>query len=217
MKRPILFLALAAVLSLTARAAPGDAFTYQGQLKQSGAPATGNYDLEFRLYAAASGGTALAGPVTVPNVSVSAGLFQTQLDFGQAPFGGAQRWLEIAVRPAGSGAYTTLTPRQELTATPYALRAKAVDSVPASAIPAGSITADKLAHGATATTVNTSAASIAATANTIYTASGSTAQAFTLPDTANTGDTIEISGTSTAGWSASRLFPNLWTPRESNR
>ncbi len=36
-------------------------------------------------------------------------------------FTGADRWLEIAVRTNGGGAFTTLTPRQQLTPTPYAL------------------------------------------------------------------------------------------------
>ena len=43
-------------------------------------------------------------------------------DFGGNAFNGADRFLQIAVRcPVGSGSYTTLTPRQPLTAAPYAL------------------------------------------------------------------------------------------------
>jgi len=53
---------------------------------------------------------------------VSNGLFTVTLDFG-ANFPGANRWLEIGVRTNGGGAYTTLSPRQALTATPYAIMA----------------------------------------------------------------------------------------------
>src|SRR5215510_7680697 len=38
-----------------------------------------------------------------------------------------QGWLEIGVRvPPGSGSYTTLTPRQPLTGTPYALQTRGI-------------------------------------------------------------------------------------------
>ncbi len=46
----------------------------------------------------------------------------SELDFGDKAFEGDERWLAIAVRcPAGSGTYTTLNPRQLLSAVPYAL------------------------------------------------------------------------------------------------
>ncbi len=49
------------------------------------------------------------------------GYFTTTLDFGSGAFTGNARWLQIAVRPAGQGSYTILTPRHELTPTPYSL------------------------------------------------------------------------------------------------
>jgi hypothetical protein len=113
----------------TAASAPlSTSFTYQGQLKQSGSPANGTCDFQFSLWDAASGGTQIASTQTKTNVSVTNGLFTIpDLDFGSAAFTGEARWLEIAVRyPAGSGSYTTLTPRQALTATPYALYAQAI-------------------------------------------------------------------------------------------
>jgi len=99
----------------------GTTFTYQGRLMDGGSPANGQYDFEFKLYDAASGGT-LLGTVIKEDVTVTDGLFTVQLDFGAGVFTGDARWLEIGVRPGSSiGAFTTLTPRQELTATPYAL------------------------------------------------------------------------------------------------
>jgi len=102
----------------------GTAFTYQGQLKSGGNPVNGTCDFQFTLYDAASGGTSL-GTQTKTGVSVTNGLFTIpDLDFGAGAFQGDARWLQIAVRcPAGSGSYTTLTPRQPLTAAPYSLYA----------------------------------------------------------------------------------------------
>jgi len=57
------------------------------------------------------------------------GLFTVKLDFGSNIFTGETIFLEIGVRSAGSGSFTTLTPRQELTASPYALYAPNAGSV----------------------------------------------------------------------------------------
>lgn len=118
-------------------AALSTAFNYQGQVADAaGDPIDGACDLRFGLYDALSGGTKV-GEVTKGNQPVADGLFAVQLDFGSA-FRGDARWLEIAVRcPAGSGNYTTLSPRQELSAVPYALSvrpgARIEGSVPAGA------------------------------------------------------------------------------------
>lgn len=95
-------------------------FIYQGQLKDGGNPANGQYDFQFRLCDADSGGTQVGSLLTILNLSVANGLFSTRLNFGAGPYFGQNRWLEIAVRAAGGGSYTTLSPRQPLTATPYA-------------------------------------------------------------------------------------------------
>jgi hypothetical protein len=120
-----------------AEAALGTEFTYQGQLESAGVPQDEVCDLIFRLYDAATDGT-LLGSLTTTNVKVTDGLFTVQLDFGPTAFAGDARWLGVDVRcPAGSGTYTPLAPRQAVTATPYALYAKAAPWGGLSGMPAG--------------------------------------------------------------------------------
>ena len=104
------------------KANAGTAFTYQGQLKNGGTGVNGSCDMQFSLWDAASIGTQIGTTQTQTNVSVSNGLFTTQIDFGTGAITGDARWLGIAVRcPSGSGGYTSLTPRQALTPAPIAL------------------------------------------------------------------------------------------------
>lgn len=94
-------------------------FTYQGRLSDSGMP-SGTYDLQFTLYNEMN---APIGTMTVEDVPVTNGVFTVQLDFTAALFPGATRSLEIAVRRGTEvGAFTTLTPRQPITSSPYAIR-----------------------------------------------------------------------------------------------
>ena len=60
MTRHLLMAALALGLATRglAQTAVGTALTYQGELRQSGAPAAGPVDLRFRLYDAATAGVA---------------------------------------------------------------------------------------------------------------------------------------------------------------
>ncbi len=100
----------------------GTAFTYQGQLQHSGTVENDTCDFQFTLFDAASGGTQVGSTQTLTPVTGADGLFTVPLDFGGTAFNGADRFLQIAVRcPVGSGSYTTLTPRQPLSAAPYAL------------------------------------------------------------------------------------------------
>jgi hypothetical protein len=97
--------------------------TYQGRLTTGGAQASGNYDLQFQLFDAATGGNAVSPLVSAASVAVSNGVFTVPLDFGVSALNTPRRqFLEIGVRPAGStNAYTTLAPRQPLTDTPFAV------------------------------------------------------------------------------------------------
>jgi hypothetical protein len=96
-------------------------FLYQGELRDQGLPADGNYDFEFRLFDASSGGSIVGIPILRPNTPVDQGYVQVSVNFGGIGqlFTGSRRWLEVSVRPAGIGSYTVLG-RQELTATPHA-------------------------------------------------------------------------------------------------
>src|SRR5947209_1620620 len=97
-------------------------FTYQGRLTDSGAAANGNYDLQFALFDSASGGTQIGATQTLNAIAVNNGVFTVTLDLGASSFSGASRFLEISARPTGAGSFILLTPRQPVTATPYALR-----------------------------------------------------------------------------------------------
>jgi len=130
----------------------GTGFTYQGHLSDGAVSANGTFDFEFQLFPAAAGGTG-STTQTLGDVTVASGLFTVRLDFG-AEFAGSPRWLEIRVRPgASTGAYTTLTPRQELTPTPNALFAASSATVAASGVNTaqiadGAVTSLKLGPGA---------------------------------------------------------------------
>ncbi|MEP6945213.1 MAG: tail fiber domain-containing protein [Acidobacteriota bacterium] len=112
------------VVSLTAQTTE---FTYQGSLKNGAAAATGNYDFEFLLFDVFSGGTQVGTTITTNTVAVANGTFSVKLDFGPQ-FPGANRFLEIHVRPTGGGAFTALTPRQSVSSAPYAVKSLAADT-----------------------------------------------------------------------------------------
>jgi hypothetical protein len=110
--------------SLAPLAAMGTAFTYQGQLKDSGGAVNGTCDLQFGLWDALTLGAQIGVTQTKTTVTIANGLFTTQIDFGADRFNGEARWLATTVRcPEATGSYIPLTPRQPLTPAPYALYA----------------------------------------------------------------------------------------------
>lgn len=122
-KRPVL---MAAVLWLSVSwqsaiaFAQGTAFTYQGQLAFGTGPANGTYDLTFSLWNAATGGSQAGSTITQTGLAITNGAFTVLLDFGNV-FDGTSYWLELGARTNGAAAFTLLSPRQELTPTPYAI------------------------------------------------------------------------------------------------
>lgn len=109
----------------TAQTELGSEFTYQGQLRAGGDLVNDSADFEFTLWDADDAGIMIGDTVQVDDVLVVDGVFSVELDFGVVAFNGDARWLEIAVRsPAGVGSFTTLSPRQPLSAAPYALQAR---------------------------------------------------------------------------------------------
>lgn len=128
----------------------GSEFTYQGKLANAGVPANGPHDFQFALFDASAGGNQVGSTICVDGVQPVDGLFTVPLDFGVV-FDGKQRFLQVAVREDATaancslnlGAYTSLSPRQPLTATPYAEFAlaaptphalDAADGLPANAV-----------------------------------------------------------------------------------
>jgi hypothetical protein len=122
------------------------AFTYQGRLDDGGQPANGVHDVRFTLFDAGTGGTQVGTTQCVENLQVVDGVVAVNLNFGNPFITTSDRYLEIAVRRdtgldcANTAGFTTLTPRQPLTAAPLAthaasaFRMDAADGSPAGAV-----------------------------------------------------------------------------------
>jgi len=117
-----LLLAFVAVFSFVGvTSAQTTVFTYQGKLTDNGTPQA-IYQMEFRLFGSAVGNDQIGTTITNGNVAVNQGAFTVQLDFGAAAFPGADRFLEISVRRNTNEAYTILSPRQQISSSPYSIR-----------------------------------------------------------------------------------------------
>ena len=126
----VLALLSALALQPAAAFAQGTAFTYQGRLGNNGSPAAGTYNFTFALFNTNASGVAIAGPVTNSSVNITNGLFTVLIDFGSGAFTGTTNWLQIGVATNGASSFAALTPRQQLTPTPYAIYAETADSLP---------------------------------------------------------------------------------------
>jgi hypothetical protein len=102
----------------------GSGFSFQGYLEllEDGSPVNDTCRFTFRLFDRAAGGNQVGSAQEVRDVSVVEGAFDVVLNandqLGDGVFNGQARWLEITV-DCGDGE-TTLNPRQELLAVPYA-------------------------------------------------------------------------------------------------
>ena len=138
-------LAAAALLLLTLPAAAAPQlpdFTYQGRLSQNGAPANGNFNLDFALFNDAVAGGQVGATISEPGFPVVDGLFTVSLAFPGA-FNGTQLWLQVSVNGV------PLLPRQAVSSAPVAQYAlSGVISGPAGGDLAGSYPAPTIASGA---------------------------------------------------------------------
>src|SRR5579871_352482 len=125
----LLALLLTVNVNLSTALAQGTAFTYEGLLQNGTAAQSGTFNFTFTLYNVATLGSPIAGPITIPGVAVKNGAFTVTLDFGAAVWNGQINWLEIAVEKNGDSGPTTLTPRQQVTPTPYAIYATTAGNV----------------------------------------------------------------------------------------
>lgn len=135
--------------------AMGTAFSYQGSLEDGGAPANGVYDFEFRLIN--TNGTTI-GTNLRDAVPVVQGVFTVELNYGNvaAAFTGQfERFLEIGIRPTGSGlGYTFLAPLTPINPVPFAQRAALVtdNGVVATSIAPNAVIESRINDAAVTTT-----------------------------------------------------------------
>jgi len=96
------------------QAAVASRISYQGMLKESGAPVTGSRNMVFRLHKNSTCSAKLGSDIVKNGVPVVEGLFTVTLDVPQSSFNGQALWLQVLVTGVSLGCH-------EITATPYAL------------------------------------------------------------------------------------------------
>ncbi|MDX2197899.1 MAG: hypothetical protein SF069_02890 [Phycisphaerae bacterium] len=134
----------------------GNNITYQGKLLFNNQPppdagANSTIDFQLQLYDALTLGNAVGSLASVNDFAGfdDAGVFTLQnLNFGPTAFDGNERWVEIRVRDGMStGLYTTLTPRQPITAAPHAIKSKAAFALDAAdGNPANAVVTDNVGN-----------------------------------------------------------------------
>jgi len=107
-----------AIIAANASAQSDTTFTYQGELRQNGSPADGEFTMAFSLWDAAVNGSQIGSTQTINDVSVTNGRFDVALDFGAEVFSNTSRWLEITVNGV------TLSPRQPVSRAPYSIQTR---------------------------------------------------------------------------------------------
>ncbi|RFF26820.1 MULTISPECIES: pectinesterase family protein [unclassified Wenzhouxiangella] len=132
MKHLVRALLIAAVIG-SGQVVASTTFTYQGQLQNNSGPVNDTVVMEFHLYDT-EGATTPLDSDDPRAITVTDGLFQAELDFGQQPWGDGL-WLEIIIDD------DTTLPRQRLTGVPLAL-----------GVAAGSISNSEIAVGAVGNT-----------------------------------------------------------------
>lgn len=110
-----------------------DEITYQGRLLDGGSPVTGTKSIYFELYNSASGGTQLWSETQNAVAFSNDGIYTVQLgsvtSIPATLFNTYDSvWLQVTIDGAGG---TQLSPRRQLTLSPYARKADTVDGIDA--------------------------------------------------------------------------------------
>ncbi len=134
----VVLMSIALIFSSVARAGDTE-FTYQGHLTDSGTPVDGMVDIDVSLWDADAMGTQIGTTQSLVGVPVTEGVFSIALDFGGAAFDG-DRWIEISINA------NTLSPRQKVTAAPYAIQTRGLFVDDLGQVGIGHNQPDALAH-----------------------------------------------------------------------
>lgn len=94
-------------------------FTYHGYLEDNDAPANGSYSMVFRLYNSSSGGSS-QGQQSFGSVTVTDGIFSVDLNFSSSVWDASNVYVEVTVDG------NVMSPRQRVTAVPYAIQAGSI-------------------------------------------------------------------------------------------
>ena len=96
-------------------------FNYQGELLDSGSPATGSFDFRIQAHGNELADDPVGSLVERTAVQVVQGQFTLNgIDLGAQTLDGLSIWLEISVKNNADAQYVTLSPRQKIHAVPYA-------------------------------------------------------------------------------------------------
>ncbi len=122
----LLFSVMTMTITSSVQAAPavGSAFSYQGELLDNGSPANGSYNFVLKLYV--SGNNTVIASQNFNAITVSNGLFNIpNVDFGDVVYAdGVELFIEVSVEPSSGGSLVALSPRQRLSAVPFAVQAE---------------------------------------------------------------------------------------------
>ncbi len=120
MRRAIIQLSLLFGIVVIGSAGVPNTITYQGSLKQNGAPVNGTYPVEIRITNAA--GTEIYWTSGNRNVDITEGLYRIELTTPTVDWANKDPYIETRVNSV------LLLPREKMTSTPYALIAKDISS-----------------------------------------------------------------------------------------
>src|SRR5688500_13155766 len=81
-------------------------FSFEAQLPNDVTPATGTFEMEFRLFDASAAGNQIGATNLVGAVDVKVREFTVWLDFGSASFPGADRYIEMSYRRTANQPFT---------------------------------------------------------------------------------------------------------------